>query len=917
MWTKYLFVMLMCVFIISKSVNAQKSETSAINGLVGHWNFDLRNKLDRAKYGEEPQLGNAPLYNLEKNNYCVEFLPNSESVKIPVKSESKLAMKSGTICFWINSSKIGNYYIISYGNGAFVLRSYRGYLQIRIKGEDKFKVSGSILNDQWFKYLMREDAFYPHEKALIEVNKWHHFTVSYDYKNQQFTGWRDGELIAVVDLSGTGVEPLTTSNLKEILIGEDFTGFIDDIRIYNTILDEKSVKSIYNATASAYNSRHDSIKSDKKLTVYNYKESDKLLFEAWLNYSEKLNKNYSELFKQIVIQSDNQTIHTAGKELTEAVSSLLGTVLPVESTPLNKGNILIGTPAESELISMMSDNLGLDKVKDDGFVIKTIDFNSKSFLVIAANEPAGTIFGTFDLIRRIKKQEDLSNLNFISNPKVKIRIVGHWDWFRGSDGDDWHGKKINPFNWEGNRYNSIYSWEELKNGDTKLIEDWARLMASAGWNAICPTEINWQEQNNFLHHLDEVVKMAEIFRNYGIKLYWSPNYLLALNQTTADSLYARVPDFGGYLMKLGSEAQLGNPFPSMVNDIAKTLAPYNGEVLLRGFVYGKYRYKHLTEVYRNTMQYDIYVPNDGKYSHNVIIVGKANPLDWDLAAPISPLDGAIQKTAYGTEMVIAKSWPASWLEKWKWWMDYDNYHNGKGSYNKNYIKCLLGVSMISPAPAWTSNPLNMVNYYGLGRLAWNPDLTIDQIYDDWISLTFGNDFEVHKTIKDILYISDDVLKNQYIYRGYRGVWFDTSQDDLVEKKTTHKMNEEGIGILSPRTEQKVLSEYSKELQKIFNDPVKGEAFLPYFHFVKYDYKLTNGRTVIQDIFMNLDEAVNGAEEMLMDWNKLKEKVNKNVFVYTQDNLENYIKDVKKNREKMIAIIQRISGRQYKTEIGYK
>ena len=212
---------------------------------------------------------------------------------------------------------------------------------------------------------------------------------------------------------------------------------------------------------------------------------------------------------------------------------------------------MLGTPTGSELIRSMSNELGLSKVNDDGFVLKSILYSGNSYIVVAANEPAGVIFGTFELIRKIKLQQDLAKLDFVSNPKVKIRIVNHWDWFRGTEGDDWHGKKIDPFNWENNRYNSIFSWEDLSTGNTKLIEDWARLLASAGWNAICPTEMNWQEQNNYLHHLNEVEKLAEIFRQHGIKLYWSPNYLLALNKATADSLYARVPDFGGYLLKLG------------------------------------------------------------------------------------------------------------------------------------------------------------------------------------------------------------------------------------------------------------------------------------------------------------------------------------------------------------------------------
>ena len=909
--SKVIIGLIFC-FILSVPLSAQdKGE----NGLAGWWSFDQNSGADLSGSGNNAVINSKHFYDMGSGKYCIKMMPKDKPFSIPADSKSALAIKSGTISFWVNSSTVDNYTLIDYDNGAFTLRSYRGYLQPRFKGETRFTFAGGIQNEKWIDHLMREDAFYPHDKALIEENKWHHFAVSYDYKNKRFTGWRDGELIAVIDLSGTDVEPLKTDKLKEILIGEGFTGFIDDVRIYDSILHDTDISKLYEETKSIYKDRHDVIKPDKKLHVYQYNDSDKILYNAWLNNSTIVDNTYADLLKQIIIQSNNPTINTASKEFNKAVAELFGTILPVKSIDDNTGNILFGTPAESELIKSMSSQLGLSNVTNDGYVIKSLNFNGNSFLVIAANEPAGVVFGTFELIKKIKLREDLTNLNILSIPKVKIRIVGHWSWFRGTDGDDWNGGKFNPFNWEGNRYNSIYSWEDLRTGNTKLIEDWARLMASAGWNAVCPTEINWQEQNNFLHHLDEVVTLARIFRNYGIKLYWSPNYLLALDKSTADSLYARVPDFGGYLLKLGSEAQLGNPLPKMVNEIAKNLLPYHGEILLRAFVYGKYRYTFITEEYRNTMQYYIYKPNDGKYLENVTIVGKSNPLDWDLAAPISPLDGAIQKTAYGTEMVIAKSWPTSWLEKWKWWLDYDNYRNGKGSYNKNYIKCLLGVSMISPSPAWTSNPLNMVNYYGLGRLAWNPDLSLEQVYDEWISLTFGNDKMIHDKIKQILSMSDDVLKNQYIYRGYRGVWFDTSQDDLVEKKTTHCMNTEGIGIVSPELENKVMEQYTPELQNMFNDPVKGEEFLPYFHFVKYDYKLTNGRTVIQDLFMNLDDAVAGAEQMLVYWNDLKSNINAQIFKYTQDNLVNYVEDVKDSKSKMIKIIEKLSGRSYQLEVG--
>ena len=434
------------------------------------------------------------------------------------------------------------------------------------------------------------------------------------------------------------------------------------------------------------------------------------------------------------------------------------------------------------------------------------------------------------------------------------------------------------------------------------------MMASAGWNAICPSEINWSYRNNFLEHLDEVEILAGICRDYGITLYWSPSYLLALEKETADKLYSRVPDFGGYLLKLGSEKQNGDPRPQMVNRIADNLKPYGGHALVRAFVYGNYRYTR--KPYRNLIPYDIFAPEDGNYRDNVILVSKGSPLDWDFAAPIPALDGAIKKNLYGSELVIAKSWPVSWVEKWKWWMEQDNYRNGPGSLNKFDVDCIMGVSMISPSPAWTRCPLNMVNYYGMGRLAWNPDLSVDEIYTEWIRLTFGDDPHLLNNIKEILLLSDDVTRKLYMYRGYRGIWIDTGEDNLVQGKTPHTVSRKGIGVTSPELRKRILDQYAPGLREIYADRIKGEQFLPYFHFVDYDYRLSNGRTVIRDIYANLDEAVRGAEEMSEIWKRLNGKIDQRRFQYTLDNLAQYVEKARETRNKMVECFEEKTGREY-------
>ncbi len=76
----------------------------------------------------------------------------------------------------------------------------------------------------------------------------------------------------------------------------------------------------------------------------------------------------------------------------------------------------------------------------------------------------------------------------------------------------------------------------------------------------------------------------------------------------------------------------------------------------------------------------------------------------------------------------------------------------------------------------------------------------------------------------------------------------------------------------------------------------------------YDYRLSNGRTVIQDIYANLDEAVKGAEKMPKIWKRLNGKIDQRRFQYTLDNLTGYIEKARNTRNKMVECFEENTGR---------
>jgi len=180
-------------------------------------------------------------------------------MRIPASPDSPLAISRGTICLWLNVSWTDSGTILEYSNSAVQLRIYRRHLQPRFRGENRFNMGANVLGDDWPRFLLREEAFYPHSMAVVGEGQWHHFAVAYDDRSKRVTGWRDGELISVVDLSTIAVEPLKREDLKEIVTGNDFAGFIDDLRIYNRILSDDDVRNIFNSTRSVYAGRTDAI----------------------------------------------------------------------------------------------------------------------------------------------------------------------------------------------------------------------------------------------------------------------------------------------------------------------------------------------------------------------------------------------------------------------------------------------------------------------------------------------------------------------------------------------------------------------------------------------------------------------------------------------------------------------------------
>src|SRR5690606_2855285 len=102
------------------------------------------------------------------------------------------------------------------------------------------------------------------------------------------------------------------------------------------------------------------------------------------------------------------------------------------------------------------------------------------------------------------------------------------------------------------------------------------------------------------------------------------------------------------------------------------------------------------------------------------------------------------------------------VPQWKNILDFETYAKGQSSYIREIINGNLfnyansgvaGVSNIGDDENWTGHILAQANFYGYGRLIWNPEISSEQIAEEWIRQTFGNNNKAIDVIKEILLTS--------------------------------------------------------------------------------------------------------------------------------------------------------------------
>ncbi len=601
-------------------------------------------------------------------------------------------------------------------------------------------------------------------------------------------------------------------------------------------------------------------------------------------------------------------------------------------------------------------NLGLSaEIKGlgtEGYLIRSFNIKGQNITIVAANTNAGLLYGVYGLLRIIQTQQFSYNLNIKEKPSFDIRILNHWDNLDGTVERGYAGR-------------SIWKWDELPGKISTRYKAYARANASIGINATVLNNVNASPKMLSAETLEKVKAIAGELRPFNIKVYLAINFSSPKEiggLATADPLdknvrkwwaekakeiYKLIPDFGGFLVKANSEGlpgpmDFGRTHVDGANMIADALKPFGGKVMWRAFVYepGDDRAK---------LAYKEFINFDGKFRDNVIIQVKNGPIDFQPREPFSPLFGAMKKTPVMPELQITQEYLGHsnhlvfLSSMWKEFFESDTYAEGKGTsissittgkvYPQKFTAC-AGVANIGEDTNWCGHHFAQSNWYAFGRLAWNPEISSQQIADEWVRMTFDrlqttedrqrsdklSIVNCQLSIKEMLFSSHETCVDYMMPLGLHHIfawthhygpepWCEVpgARPDWLPKYY-HNASADGVGFDRTSKGSNAVSQYFSPLrEQLDNVETCPEIFLLWFHHVPWTQKMKSGRTLWDELCYKYDNGVQQVREYQKIWDKAEPFIDSQRFKEVQSKLRIQARDAVWWKDAILLYFQTYSG----------
>lgn len=559
----------------------------------------------------------------------------------------------------------------------------------------------------------------------------------------------------------------------------------------------------------------------------------------------------------------------------------------------------------------------LDK---EGYTIRT----SEGKTVLEAATEQGLLYATYHLLRLQAEGADCTRLDIREKPAFDIRVLNHWDNLDGTIERGYAGR-------------SLWKWEELPDSVSARYREYARANASVGINGTVLNNVNASPEILSADYLQKVRKLADVFRPYGIKVYLSVNFASPMKLgglSTADPLdeevarwwkekvreiYGLIPDFGGFLVKANSEGQpgpcdYGRTHAEGANMLAEALKPYGGIVMWRAFVYSP------SDADRAKQAYLEFQPLDGRFRDNVMVQVKNGPIDFQPREPYSPLFGAMPHTPLMVEFQITQEYLghsnhlAYLATMWK-----EFYHYVQPSS----LKGVAGVVNVGDHVNWCGHDFAQANWYAYGRLAWNPDLSAEEIAREWLAQTFTANRRFVEPMTQVMMDSREAVVDYMMPLGLHHIfawghhygpepWCEVpgARADWLPSYY-HQADKEGLGFDRSRSGSDAVSQYPDSLARVFDSLEQcPEEYLLWFHHVNWNQKLRSGRSLWDELCYKYQKGVDEVRAFQRIWKDMQPYVDAERYQAVAERLDIQARDAVWWKDACLEYFRTFSKKKY-------
>lgn len=612
-----------------------------------------------------------------------------------------------------------------------------------------------------------------------------------------------------------------------------------------------------------------------------------------------------------------------------------GSRLWLRQTPVNQASVccLVTSPtlavAREELAALwQGGEVDLQLCADEthrrlgkeGYTIRT----SEGKTVLEAATEQGLLYATYHLLRLQAEGADCTRLDIREKPAFDIRVLNHWDNLDGTVERGYAGR-------------SLWKWEELTDSVPARYREYARANASVGINGTVLNNVNASPEILSADYLQKVQKLADVFRPYGIKVYLSVNFASPMKLgglSTADPLdeevarwwkekvreiYGLIPDFGGFLVKANSEGQpgpcdYGRTHAEGANMLAEALKPYGGIVMWRAFVYSP------SDADRAKQAYLEFQPLDGRFRDNVMVQVKNGPIDFQPREPYSPLFGAMPHTPLMVEFQITQEYLghsnhlAYLATMWK-----EFYHYVQPSS----LKGVAGVVNVGDHVNWCGHDFAQANWYAYGRLAWNPDLSAEEIAREWLAQTFTTDRRFVEPMTQVMMESREAVVDYMMPLGLHHIfawghhygpepWCEVpgARADWLPSYY-HQADKEGLGFDRSRSGSDAVSQYPDSLARVFDSLEQcPEEYLLWFHHVNWNQKLRSGRSLWDELCYKYQKGVDEVRAFQRIWKDMQPYVDAERYQAVAERLDIQARDAVWWKDACLEYFRTFSKKKY-------